>query len=191
MPTNITVPAGRVSKVFLDLEGILSQHWELSEDSYIAVCNTKSLDHQSYNYCACSVLQKLHYYFCPLQYVFTVVTTIAYSPRKSGQVTGGYGPENRNFVWTGDATNAISHESKSVEQLQLEYSLEPGPIQGRGPGRDCMRMHQNSQKTWDKKQWRIQETGKGCSKLSSTKRKEFFFFCLFSCVILNSTNVQM
>ncbi len=33
----------------------------------------------------------------------------------------------------------------------MRISLEPDPIQGRGPGRDCMRMRQNSQKTWNKK----------------------------------------
>ncbi len=35
--------------------------------------------------------------------------------------------------------------------ILVHSSLEPGPIQERGPGRDCMRMRQNSQKTWDKK----------------------------------------
>ncbi len=44
-----------------------------------------------------------------------------------------------------DCTQLVSVSSSCV--VWQKRSLEPGPIQERGPGRDCMRMRQNSQKT--------------------------------------------
>ncbi len=64
-------------------------------------------------------------------------------------VYNGYGSLNISELH-GLSTVACSLFYTVCRNRFVETSLEPGPIQ-KGPGRDCMRMRQNSQKTWDKK----------------------------------------